>query len=143
MARELTLTPTQTLTVVGSTREGLVLETAYAPDSPEPPAHSHPQQDELFEVLAGSVRVRVDGAESDVAEGESIEIPRGAIHQMWNPGETEARVKWTTTPGGRTLEWFEAIDGLWRDAGPDGPDGARFGELLERYTDTFKLEAPA
>jgi quercetin dioxygenase-like cupin family protein len=143
MPRELMLSPAQSLTVIDATPEAFVVETAYVPHSPEPPAHSHPSQDERFEILAGAVRVRIDGTEQDAATGETIDIPRTAVHQMWNPGDEEARVRWTTTPGGRTLEWFEQVDSIWRDAGPDGPDGERFGRLLGEYADTFVLAPPA
>ena len=50
-----------------------------------PPKHFHPAQDEHFEVLSGSIQVRVEDEERPLAAGEEIDIPRGAVHQIWNP----------------------------------------------------------
>jgi quercetin dioxygenase-like cupin family protein len=58
----LKITPTESVTVVSSAPEALVVEAVYGPSSKKPPAHLHPEQDEHFEVLAGSIRARLDGA---------------------------------------------------------------------------------
>ena len=91
MGTTLKLTPIQSVTVVRSEPELLEVETEYAPQGIAPPKHFHPEQDERFEVLEGSLRVNVDGEERDLAAGEAIEIPRKAVHQMWNPGDEPAR----------------------------------------------------
>ncbi len=45
---------------------------------------------------------------------------------------------WRTTPAGRTLEWFEALDAFQRDG-----DTAAIGAALAEYSDVFQLaEAP-
>lgn len=145
MADELMLSPTQTLLVVESGPERFVVESTYGPGGSPPPAHFHPVQDETFEVVEGSVRTEVDGVERELASGESLEIPRGEIHRMWNSGQSAARVRWTTKPAGRTEEWFRAVDSLLRPAAEAGehPDGAAFGVLLEEYADVFRLAPPA
>ena len=60
---------------------------------------------------------------------------------MWNPGSEPARVRWVTTPAGRTEEWFRTLDGLFREGG-DIAAGREvdFGALLEEYSDVFRLE---
>ncbi len=93
--------------------------------------HFHPAQDEHFEVLAGTMRVKVDGAERDLAAGEEIDIRRGQVHQMWNPGDVRARVAWRTSPGLRTEQWFRAIDALHRE-GKVGRKGMPRPRLLGR-----------
>jgi hypothetical protein len=69
-----------------------------------------------------------------------VEILRGQVHQMWNPGELEARVLWRTTPALRTEEWFRALDSLFA---PDGPiargEEVDFPSLLDDYSDVFRL----
>jgi hypothetical protein len=69
-----------------------------------------------------------------------LEIGRGQVHQMWNPGSEPARVRWVTTPAGRTEEWFRVLDGLFRKGG-DIAAGREvdFGVLLEEYGDVFRL----
>jgi quercetin dioxygenase-like cupin family protein len=140
--RTLKLTPTESLTIRESSPEHLHVEANYGPKGSPPPKHLHPTQDERFEVLEGELRVRVDGEERLLAAGDRIEIPRGAVHQMWNPGGVPARVSWTTSPRGRTEEWFRAIDRLHREGkvaenGMPGP--LAFGALLTEYRDVFRL----
>jgi len=142
MPRTLKITPTESVTVRESTPEVLEVEGEYAPGTGAPPKHFHPSQDERFEVLAGTLRVRIDGEERALEQGETIEIPRGAVHQMWNPGSEPARVVWQTRPRGRTEQWFEAIDSLHRQGrvGSNGMPGPQaFGVLLTEYRDVFRL----
>jgi quercetin dioxygenase-like cupin family protein len=144
MSRRLKITPTESVTVRESTPELLEVEATYGPASREPPKHYHPSQDEHFEVLGGSVRVRVAGGERTLQTGEQIDIPRGTVHQMWNPGTADARVLWQTRPGGRTEQWFAAIDALHRDGkvGRNGmPGPLAFAALLTEYDDVFRLAA--
>jgi mannose-6-phosphate isomerase-like protein (cupin superfamily) len=115
VSRTLKITPTESVTIRESTPDLLEVEATYAPASREPPKHLHPSQDEHFEVLAGTVRIRVGGEERDLGAGETIDILRGTVHQMWNPGGEPARVLWQTRPGGRTEQWFAAIDALHRE----------------------------
>ena len=130
----LDLSPNSSVTVRSSTPEALEVEASYAPHGSAPPAHFHPHQDEHFEVLAGSMTTLVDGRERVLETGDTIDIPAGTVHQMWNAGEVPARMTWRTTPGGRTLEWFQALDAFTRDG-----DGAKLGVAVHEYRDVFKL----
>ena len=99
--RTLKLSPTESITVRRSDSELLEVEATYPPGAGgPPPKHYHPAQDEHFEVLEGRLRARVEGEQRDLGPGEQIDIPRGSVHQMWNPGEDTTRVLWQTRPGG-------------------------------------------
>lgn len=141
MNETLKLGPHGSLEIVASTPEAFEAEASYRPGSSPAPAHFHPAQDERFEVLEGSITTRVDGEERELAAGERIEIGRGQVHQMWNPGAEPARVRWVTTPGGRTEQWFRTLDGLFREGG-DLAEGRQvdFAALLEEYDDVFRLD---
>jgi quercetin dioxygenase-like cupin family protein len=142
ISRTLKITPTESVTVRDSTPELLEVEATYGPASKEPPKHYHPQQDEHFEVLAGGLRVRAGERERTLAAGETIDIPRGTVHQVWNPGTEPARVLWQTRPGGRTEEWFASVDALHREGrvGSNGmPGPLAFATLLTEYGDVFRL----
>ena len=136
MSTQLKLTPTESVEVRSATPDALEVEVTYGASGKTPPKHFHPDQDEHFEVLAGTLRVRVDGEERTLATGETIEIPRGAVHQMWNPTEEATRALWRTSPAGRTEDWFRAIDSCY-------PAGVlAFAVLLGEYRDVFRLAGP-
>jgi mannose-6-phosphate isomerase-like protein (cupin superfamily) len=134
MADELAISPGASLCVVSRTERELVLEARYAGGGSPPPAHFHPAQDERFEVLAGAIRARVDGKESELDVGDVLEVPRGTAHQFWNPGEEEAAVRWITVPAGRTLEFFRELAAATSGSAEGDP-----ATLLERFADTFRL----
>jgi mannose-6-phosphate isomerase-like protein (cupin superfamily) len=136
----LKLSPFSSLTVQTAGADVLEVEALYAPGGPPPPPHLHPAQAEHFEVLEGGVTTRVDGQERTLHVGDTLDIPQGAVHQMWNPGTEPARVLWRTTPAGRTLEWFQVLDELQR-AGRVVRDGAEVPgeELLTEYSDVFQV----
>jgi len=136
MSEELAIGPGTALRVLAVTDEHLELEATYAGGGSPPPAHFHPGQDERFEVLAGSVRARVGDREISLVSGETLEIPREQVHQMWNEAQEPAVVNWRTTPAGRTLEWFREIAALMRGEGRAEPE-----TLLADYSDVFRLAA--
>jgi quercetin dioxygenase-like cupin family protein len=139
---ELKITPTESIKVRHSDAQRLTVEVAYAPGGGPPPAHFHPGQDERFEVMAGELRVRVDGETRTLGPGDTLSVPRGTVHQMWNPGYEPVRAIWETTPGGRTHDWFRAIDALHREGrvGKNGmPGPLAFAVMLTEYDDVFRL----
>jgi len=141
----LTITPHESVEIRSATPEAFEVEVTYGPGGSPPPKHWHPEQDEHFEVLSGAVRTRVEGEQRDLSAGETIEIPRRSVHQMWNPGEEPARLLWRTSPAGRTEQWFRAIDRLHREGrvGSNGmPGPLAFGVLLSEYRDVFRLAGP-
>jgi len=142
--KTLKLTPHESLTVRESTPEALVVEAVYAPGGKPPPGHYHPAHDEHFEVLEGTLKARLDGTERALGTADTLTIPAGAAHQMWNGGEGVARVLWRSTPRGRTQEWFEAIDRLYHHGrvGRNGmPSPIAFAALLREYDDVIRLSA--
>jgi mannose-6-phosphate isomerase-like protein (cupin superfamily) len=145
MAETLKITPTESVEVRSSIPDALEVEVTYDPGGSPPPRHFHPTQDEHFEILAGTLRAWVDGEERDLGVGEEIDVPCGAVHRMWNPGDERTRAIWRTSPGGRTEQWFRAIDALHREGrvGRNGmPGPLAFGVMLSEYRDVFRLAGP-
>ena len=140
MSRTLKITPTESVTVQVSKPELLEVEAVYAPAGKEPPKHYHPSQDEHFEVLEGSIRVRAGDEERTLGVGDEIDIARGTVHKMWNPASGDARVLWQTRPGGRTESWFASIDALHARAGGAERDAGPAG--LRRAADRVRRRVP-
>jgi quercetin dioxygenase-like cupin family protein len=138
----LKITPTESVAIRRSTPELLEVEATYGPVGKPPPRHLHPAQDEHFQVLAGRMRARVGEEERILETGDTLDVPRGTPHQMWNAGDQPARTLWQTRPAGRTEEWFRSIDALHREGrvGSDGmPGPLAFGVLLTEFSDVFRL----
>jgi mannose-6-phosphate isomerase-like protein (cupin superfamily) len=137
---KLQLTPHEAVEIVSAGADRLVVRATYAPGGEQPPAHKHPHQDEHFEVLVGTLRVELNGAVHEYCEGESFDVPRGVAHRMSNDGPIPTEVVWTTTPAGRTLEWFCALEATQRRV--EGRKLARivaFLPLLYKFRGTFRL----
>jgi Cupin domain len=96
-------------------------------------------------VLEGALRVRLDGTEHELHRGDTLDVPAGAVHQMWNDGDVAARANWRTEPAGRTAEWFAELDALRRSGrvGANGmPGPLAFGAYLTEYPDVIRLAGP-
>jgi quercetin dioxygenase-like cupin family protein len=141
MAKErLQLTPGEAVEIVSVDDDALVVEATYAPGGKRPPAHQHPEQDERFEVLSGTLRVELAGATHEYGAGESFDVPRGTVHRMANDGSEPARVRWTTSPAGRTLEWFRELEATQKRVGDSKlKRGLAFPPLLFKFRDTLRL----
>src|SRR5215212_9332353 len=52
--------------------------------------HLHPKQEERIENLSGTLRCRIAGRERSVGAGETITVPPGTHHTLWNESSEEA-----------------------------------------------------
>lgn len=48
--------------------------------------HYHPKSEEIYYILRGTARMRLDGEEKEVGPLDAIAIPPGARHKIWNTG---------------------------------------------------------
>src|SRR6476620_608967 len=122
--------PHQTLEIRESTPEVLDMLARWEPGGSPPIAHLHPGQDEHFEVLEGTLTVTVDGERREVAAGETLDVPRGAVHAMWNEWDAPVSASWRVTPALRTEEMFRTM----------ASGGVE--DFLERYSAEFRLAPP-
>src|SRR5437763_6163059 len=78
--------------------ELLEVEAEWAPKEHKPLPHSHPSQDEHFEVLEGQLSVKLGGEKRVLNVGDTVDVPRGTVHTFWNSGGTTARARWQVRP---------------------------------------------
>ena len=78
------------------------------PGGKAPPKHLHPNYEERFRVVKGSLTVWVSAKQSVLKAGEECVVPKGGIHACWNSGNCEAQVRGEFRPAART-ERLEAI----------------------------------
>jgi quercetin dioxygenase-like cupin family protein/uncharacterized protein YndB with AHSA1/START domain len=107
--------------------------------------HVHPSQLERLEVVAGAMKVSMNGGEHVLTEGQSIEVPAGTPHTQVPVGEGPGRVRIQVRPAGRTQEFLEHLAELCREG-----KVARFGyprptaaaELILEFSDTGHASVP-
>ena len=132
------------------TREGNVLRAeVWCDPGGDVPAHSHPSQEERFEILAGEVRFRVGGRTQPAGAGDRVVAPAGVRHSFKNTGKTEARLVVEVEPALDLQDFLEEAAALAR-AGkytrlgiPRGfGAAAELAELIERYRPVTVMAFP-
>ena len=85
-------------TAADTAGEKLEFELALSPDGHVPGAHVHPEQEERFHVLEGTMKFRM-GLRRIVAEaGDTVVVPAGRVHRFANGGDTTARCRVEVVP---------------------------------------------
>lgn len=78
--------------------ELLEFELDLAADGHVPAAHVHPEQEERFHVLDGTMKFRL-GVRTIVAQaGDSVTVPAGRVHKFSNGGDGPARARVEVVP---------------------------------------------
>ncbi|MEX1254526.1 MAG: cupin domain-containing protein [Dehalococcoidia bacterium] len=99
--------------------ELLEWEHTLRPGAHVPRDHIHAVQEERFQVIAGTARVRLGNELRDLNAGESIVIPRGTAHGLYNTTDAEARVRCELLPAKNTKAFFEITYALAREGKVD------------------------
>jgi quercetin dioxygenase-like cupin family protein len=78
--------------------ELLEFELTLAANGRVPGAHVHPEQEERFQVLEGTIRFRLGLRTIVAAAGETVAVPAGRVHKFSNGGEGRARARVQVVP---------------------------------------------
>ncbi|MGH3303245.1 MAG: cupin domain-containing protein [Streptosporangiaceae bacterium] len=92
--------------------EVLDWELLLAPGGKVPSSHAHPQQEEVFTVLAGRMRFRVGWRRVIATPGQCVRIPPGTVHHFANAGSIPARVAVESRPALAMEELLETAAAL-------------------------------
>jgi quercetin dioxygenase-like cupin family protein len=114
-----------------------VFELEVPPGSNVPPPHSHTNNEEIVYVLEGRLRYSVDAEDRELAAGETMFTPKGAVHGFSNPYETTARALIMMSPD-VGAQYFRDVAAIVNAPGP--PDKAALVSVMSRYG--LKLPAP-
>ncbi len=83
---------------------------------PGPPLHVHPDFDETFYVLDGTLAFRIGDDTIDAGPGTVAFVPRGTPHTFVNRSGEPVHSLVLVNPGGFE-RYFEVLAGMIRDAG--------------------------
>lgn len=93
------------------------------PTLARPPLHSHPYQEERFEVSSGTLDYQIGEQLYEAGPGEVAVVPPGVAHTWWNSGSEKLVARIELRPALRFETCLETIYGLAR-AGKVSPTGA-------------------
>jgi quercetin dioxygenase-like cupin family protein len=99
--------------------DGQLLETEQwlAPGGSSGVLHVHPEQEERFTVISGTLRVRIAGAQREYGPGESANVPPGTPHAFANASSGTTHFRGEVRPALRTEEFFERLASLAQQKG--------------------------
>ncbi|HEU4470919.1 MAG TPA: cupin domain-containing protein [Flavisolibacter sp.] len=92
--------------------------------------HIHLEQDEIFYVKKGALRIVIEGKEQIAGPGTSITVPKGKRHIAFNdrPEVLECEVRYT--PGLDNYAFFQCFGGLTVDRQMNKKGGINIGKML-------------
>jgi quercetin dioxygenase-like cupin family protein len=93
----------------------LIWELTLAPGGRVPSSHAHPQQEECFTVLAGTMKFRLGWRSVTAGPGETVRIRPGTVHHFANAGPCPAHLLVSTRPALAMAELLETAAALGRD----------------------------
>ena len=107
--------------------------------------HVHPRQEERFEVMAGTLKLSIDGVEKTVGPGDVAVVPRGTPHTWRNIGDDEAHLAVDFRPALRTEMFFETFFGLAADGKTNRngmPNPLQLATIITEFSDEIRLATP-
>ena len=103
-----------------------------------PPLHVHHSEDELLQILEGTVRVACGDTDVVLRAGGFAYLPRGVPHTFWVQGSAPARMLVIFTPGG--AEQMFADSGVPTDTPRLPEDGGTSPGALDALMSRYRVE---
>ena len=82
------------------------------------PPHIHPDQDEYLYILEGRLEFMLDGADEFATAGDTVRLPMGKPHGIFNKSEQIAKTLFWVSPTRRLYDLFWAIHNM-KQQNPD------------------------
>jgi len=126
-------------TVPKPNKEGrTVIDVYLSPGGAVPVAHVHPNTEEIFRVVRGTVHLSVDGDEIVGRAGDSIRVHPGQSHGLWNASDSPAHVQVVMKPTKGLNLALAQVHGFLNETGHQGGiheflQMARFAERYQVY----------
>lgn len=95
-----------------ATRAALFLADHTVPPGYGVPPHIHDDEDELFYILEGELTLLSAQGEARARAGDTVVLPRGAMHGFRNDGTAPLRMLVVAADGHKAMAMFRALDRL-------------------------------
>lgn len=76
------------------------------------PPHSHSTQDEYLHILEGRLDFWLNGTETSAGPGDTVRLPMGEPHGIFNKSDATVKVLFWVAPTGRLYDLFQGIHDL-------------------------------
>ena len=122
--------------------QAVVFETFVQPNGFVAAAHVHPNQEERFEILRGSVGFKIGRKKLVAGPGQRLSIPAGTPHKFWNAGEDEAHFVCEVRPALQFEQLIETMFSLAADGKTNRkgmPNPFRLAPIANAHFDTVRL----
>jgi quercetin dioxygenase-like cupin family protein len=125
--------------------EAVLVETIVRPHGFVAAAHVHPRQTERFEVVAGSLGLRVGEQELVAGPGDVALVPPGTPHRFWNAGDREVRFLCEVRPALQFESLIETMFTLAAEGKTNRkglPNPLRLAVIAKAHFETVRLPFP-
>jgi mannose-6-phosphate isomerase-like protein (cupin superfamily) len=118
------------------------------PGMPGPPVHVHPNAEESFEVIEGTLQVFMDGGWNSVQGGETATVPARVPHTLRNASDQPVKAVTRIRPAGRSEAFFRDMhrlihEGKIKRLPPKEPRSAIYVAMLfGEYPDEIRTKKP-
>ena len=138
---------TGTILVGGADTDGRYLhsELRVRPGGAVSVEHVHPEISERFEVVEGTLTMRVDGRERRLAAGESVTIEPGQVHHYRNADDEDCVFRCEVWPAARFEAMILTLFGLAGEGRTNAegvPSVLQMAVILHEFDDTMRVAGP-
>ena len=123
----------------------VLVEAIVQPDGFVAAAHVHPHQSERFEVLEGTLCLRLGRRTLTARAGDTVTVPPGTAHRFWNAGGSEARFLCEVRPALAFEQLLETMFALAEDGKTNRkgmPNALRLAVIAKAHFDVVRLPFP-
>jgi mannose-6-phosphate isomerase-like protein (cupin superfamily) len=125
--------------------EYVLVEGIVQPDGFVAAGHVHPFQSESFEVLSGTLGIRVGRRTVVAGPGDTVTVRPGTAHRFWNAGRDEVRFMCEVRPALQFERLLETMFGLAEDGKTNKkgmPNPLRLAVIAQAHFDDVRLAFP-
>ena len=102
----------ETFKCISNTKDACIFEWIVQPNGYVPFSHIHLNQDEIFHVRKGEVRLMIDGTEVIGLPGDKVRVPKGKPHIAFNNTCDTLECVVSFEPGLDSYKFFQCFGGL-------------------------------
>jgi mannose-6-phosphate isomerase-like protein (cupin superfamily) len=122
--------------------EATVFEAQIAPGGHLPAPHLHPKQSERFEIVSGTLTVRLGGETVEAKPGDVVDIAAGVSHYFSNRTGEDVRFRVEVRPALGIEELLETMYGLAADGKANWlgmPNPLRLAVIAQEHFDVVRM----